>query len=86
MFCGSLLVLLMFHLVFSFIFGRLPTSKMLLGMSLENVGKQKLGVLLVMRFACFQPTFLFSLGPFLRANPFDAHLTPVLYVFSQLMK
>lgn len=86
MFCGSLLVLLVFHLIFSFILGRLPTSKMLLGMSVESVGKQKLGVLLVMHFACSQTTFFFSLGSFLRANPCNAHLTPVLYVFSQLMK
>lgn len=87
MFCGSLLLLLIFHLVFSFIFGRLPTSKMLLGMSVESVGKQKLGVLLVMHFACFQtPFFVFAWPIFCAPILVMPILTLLLYVFSHLMK
>jgi hypothetical protein len=52
------MLLLIFHFVVSFLFGRLPTSRMLSGMAVEFAEKQKLGVLLVIRVprsSCCRP-------------------------------
>ena len=67
-FVGVLCLLLIFHMVVSFIFGRLPTSKMLSGMAIEFAEKKKLGVLLVIHSE-HQLNFFFCALPHLLLIP-----------------